>query len=73
MKGFTLIELLIVIVIFAIIGAMLMNAFSTKNSTVSWGPGGLVEMRCINGLQFTISRGHVHQVYDQLGHGVPCH
>ena len=74
-KGFTLIELLITIAFLAIVGIVIAGAVSSignNSSNVSFGVNGIVEMRCINGLEFTISNGRAMQVYDQFGHGVVC-
>jgi len=74
MKGFTLIEIMVTLFILLslimIVCAMISGTSSNSVSTYGWG--GYVEMRCINGLEFTVSRGHARQVYDQLGHGVVC-
>ena len=73
-RGFTLIELMVTIAILGILGMVVFGAITGANSgnTISYGINGVVEMRCINGLEFTVSNGHARQVYDQLGHGVPC-
>jgi prepilin-type N-terminal cleavage/methylation domain-containing protein len=72
-KGFTLIELIIVSMVVGIIALGIVGAIiSTNNGTVSYGYGGIVETRCIDGLKFTVSGGHTRQIYDQFGHGVVC-
>ncbi len=70
MKGFTPIEVLMVIAITCAIGVIAHFA-SSKN--VSVGINGIVETRCINGLQFIVGeKGRSTQVMDTYGHGVSC-
>jgi len=79
-KGITLIEVMIIVVIIGILAASLIFALSgdTKHtpskSSVSYGVGGMVETRCIDGYRFIIGGqdGSVRQVMDSLGRGVKC-
>jgi len=74
LKGFTLIEIMIVLVILVVVGIVFFSMVGgVGNSNISYGWGGFVETRCINGYQFTITNGHARQVYDQFGHGITCH
>ena len=69
MKGFTLIEIVITIAIICIIGGII----HTNSKNVSVGINGIVETRCINGLQFIVGeKGRSTQVMDTYGHGVSC-
>lgn len=69
MKGFTLIEIVITIAIICIIGGII----HTNSNNVSVGINGIVETRCINGLQFIVGeKGRSTQVMDTYGHGVSC-
>lgn len=79
-KGFTLIEVMIVIAIIGILAAILIPVLAgdTKHtptkSTVSYGVGGVVETRCIDGYRFIIGGqdSSVRQVMDAFGRGVKC-
>lgn len=43
------------------------------NSTVSFGIGGIIEQRCMNGMLFTIDQtGNARQVIDEFGKGLRC-
>lgn len=74
-KGFTVIELLIVLVIgfiiLVIIGQAVM-AFTGKAPTVSYGVGGMIETRCVDGYKVNISNNHIQQMLDENGHGIRC-
>lgn len=70
MKGITLTELIVTIAIVCIIGVAITT---TNNNNVSMGVNGLVETRCINGLQFVVGKqGRSTQVMDTNGRGVFC-
>jgi prepilin-type N-terminal cleavage/methylation domain-containing protein len=72
-QGFTLIEIMVVVIILAGVLLFFLGAIGSMNSnSVSFGFGGVVETRCINGLEFTVANGQARQVYDQFGHGVTC-
>jgi hypothetical protein len=74
-RGFTLVELLIGVVFALIVGTLLLNGASALSggSTLSFGLNGVTEMRCINGLMFTIDQqGHARQVLDEFGKGARC-
>jgi prepilin-type N-terminal cleavage/methylation domain-containing protein len=70
MKGFTLTELIVTIAIICTIGVAITT---TTDNNVSFGVNGMVETRCINGLQFIVGEnGRSTQVMDTNGHGVSC-
>ena len=72
-KGFSLIELMIVVAMVGIVATVIFNVINGSASSTSWGVNGVVETRCINGLQFVVGQnGQSTQVYDTLGHGVAC-
>lgn len=73
-KGFTLIELMIVIAIIGILVAIFFPVVAGDNSSnYTVGINGVVEMRCINGYQFTIDQtGGARQVIDSFGKGLEC-
>lgn len=71
-KGFTLIELLIVIAIIGIVGSIGASFFMNQGS-FSYGINGFTETRCEGGYKFVVgARGHLQQVLNEKGGGVPC-
>lgn len=74
-KGYTLIELLVVIIFVSMFGLILFNVIMGVNgsSNISFGVGGMIESRCVNGYQYTIDNmGNARQVLSELGKGVKC-
>jgi hypothetical protein len=70
MKGFTLTALIVTIAIICTIGVAIAT---TTDNNVSVGINGIVETRCLNGLQFIVGeKGRSTQVMDTNGHGVSC-
>jgi hypothetical protein len=60
--------------IIGIVGVIFVGAVKgTQDNNLTYGINGFVETRCISGYQFTVGeRGHVHQIYDENGRGLPC-
>ena len=65
-----------VIFIFASVGCItVFNIYVaiTSSSSLSWGINGVMEMRCVNGMQFTVDQsGNARQVIDEFGKGLRC-
>lgn len=71
-KGFSLIELMIVVAMVGIVATVIFNVVDVRFTCLD-GVNGVVETRCINGLQFVVGQnGQSTQVYDTLGRGVAC-
>ena len=67
---FTAIVITFIVFIFALIfGTIIYNASS---SNVSFGPAGLVEIRCVDGYKFTISEFQTRQMISENGTAIKC-
>ena len=73
MKDFTIIEMLVCGVIVAIVILLLFPIVTGNTDNYTVGINGVVEMRCINGYQFTVDNtGNARQVIDSFGKGLEC-
>ena len=73
MKGFTIIEMLVCGVIVGIVILLLFPIATGNTDNYTVGINGVVEMRCINGYQFTVDHtGSARQVIDSFGKGLEC-
>lgn len=70
-KGYTVIELLIVCIVLGIVFTISFGIIAGGNLSV--GVNGIVESRCINGVQFVVTaNGNTRQVFDQFGKALEC-
>ena len=72
-NGFTIIEMMICAAILGIFIMILIPVLGGGYQNYTVGINGIVEMRCINGYQFTIDQtGNARQVLDSFGKGLAC-
>lgn len=72
-KGFTIFEIMVVLSIIGILLAIGLPFWFNQQSNISIGFNGVSETRCIEGYKFVVgSQGNARQIYDSMGHGVPC-
>lgn len=63
----------LVLCLLALIAAARIEATDTAPSNLSFGPNGVTETRCIDGLRFVIGEGgNARQVLDGQGRGIAC-
>ncbi len=69
----TVIEIVMILAIAGILVSVAASISSGSGSVASFGINGMVETRCIGGLQYQVGQnGHLIQTIGPNGGGVPC-
>lgn len=61
------------VIVLLILASVVQCGAAASGGNMSFGVGGLVEKRCINGYQFLVGQeGRIQQVLNESGGGVRC-
>lgn len=74
-QSFNLFNALFIVVFVVIVASLLLNVAGalTNSGSVSFGIGGMTEIRCMDGYKFVISgEGQTRQILDEFGKGARC-
>jgi hypothetical protein len=75
MKTVTFFNVIFTIVFIAIVATVVLNVASavSNSGSVSFGIGGMTEIRCMDGYKFVMSgEGQARQILDEFGKGARC-